>query len=208
MSNLSSCSSACGTQGAVDVTGCRFSLYPMTDQFVEVIVSAIHKLNTEKVWAQTDHLSTLYRGKQLHVIDCVRAAFIYAYQPNLHMVSELTFSRGCPGDVDADSFLNTDDIANNLITIPQGKNIPVSAKISFYAFGVDSYMSHIQHVVELAHKYQLSPQKAHYVTMINGSASQIFAYFDEVLAYARQHLPHYVLEATLSVNSPSKVMEN
>ncbi len=38
--------------------------------------------------------------------------------------------------------------------------------------------------------------------MLTGTANQLFGYFEAALAYA--HLPHYVLEATVSVNSPSK----
>lgn len=200
-SKLAAC---CGSAGAVDITGCRMSLHPMCDDYANVILGAVEKIDTTKVWSATDHLSTVYRGRQSQVIDCARAAFVYAWRENVHMVGEFTLSRGCPGDVDADRFLETDDEPCNCAAISQG-DFHTFAKISFYAFGVVEYMAHIRFVVALAQTRGLKPRSAHYVTMLEGGANALFAYFDEVLRYARQHLPHYVLEATLSVNSPTNV---
>ncbi|MCI1135072.1 Ykof family thiamine-binding protein [Enterococcus gallinarum] len=45
--------------------------------------------------------------------------------------------------------------------------------------------------------------RLHYVTLLSGTAAQLFAYFEQALAYAHEKLPHYVLEGTVSVNSPS-----
>jgi hypothetical protein len=66
-------------------------------------------------------------------------------------------------------------------------------------------MEHIYQIVELAKKQGLATAPAHYVTMLKGSADGMFAYFDEILTYADEHLSHYVLQATLSVNSPTPV---
>jgi hypothetical protein len=192
----------CDSAGKTDITGCRFSLYPMCDDFVDVILGSVGKIDTSKVWSSTDYLSTVYRGRQCHVLDCARAAFVYAWQKNVHIAGEFTFSKGCPGDVDADRFLETDDALCNAAAIPLG-NFDASAKISFYAFSVTDYMKHIRSVVELAEKCGLKPKSAHYVTMLEGSAYALFDYFDKVLMFAHKHIPHYVLEATLSVNSPS-----
>lgn len=41
------------------------------------------------------------------------------------------------------------------------------------------------------------------MTLLSGTAAQLFAYFEQALAYAHEKLPHYVLEGTVSVNSPS-----
>ena len=200
----------CGSAGSADITGCRFSLYPMCDDFAGIILKSVGKIDTSKVWAGTDHLSTVYRGRQLHVVDCARAAFLYASKENVHMVGEFTFSRGCPGDVDADCFLETDDVPCNsaLVSVAAAKgDFYAYAKISFYAFGVTDYMEHIRFIVELAKERGLKPKSAHYVTLLEGSAAALFAYINEALGYAYAHLPHYVLEATLSINSPSPVKQ-
>lgn len=194
--------SLCGSQQSINITGCRFSIYPMSDNYVDIILGAVKQIDTSKVWSNTDHLSTLYRGRQSHVIDCVRAAFIYAGQTNNHLSSELIFSHGCPGDIEADSFLCVDDTIQNLSATELGQ-FKVYAKISFYTFGIANYMEHIMHVIALANQHQLNPQKSHYVTLIEGTATDLFSYFDAVLHYAHQHLSHYVLATTLSINSPS-----
>jgi len=204
MSKMNDCTTCCSSVGAVDITGCRMSLYPMCDNFTDLILGAVEKIDTSKVWSATDHLSTVYRGRQSQVMDCAQATFVYAWKEKVHMAGEFTFSRGCPGDVDADRFLETDDEPCNSAAVSLG-DFHTFAKISFYAFGVMEYMEHIRFVVELAQKRGLKPQSAHYVTVLEGSNSALFAYFGEVLAYAHQHLPHYVLEATLSVNSPTPV---
>ncbi len=67
----SGCGCGCGMTGASqEITGCRFSLSPMTDRFVEVILGAIEKVDTSKVWKATDKLSTVYRGKQIQCGGC------------------------------------------------------------------------------------------------------------------------------------------
>ena len=90
----------------LDISGCRFSLYPMTDNFVSVILGALEKTDTSAVWSQSDALSTVYRGKLPYVADAVRALFINAWQPEVHMALEGQFSKGCPGDTDGDSLLD------------------------------------------------------------------------------------------------------
>ena len=58
----SCCAGSCGAKG--NLTGCRFSLSPMTDRYVEIILEAIGKVHAGKVWQTTDKLSTVYRGKE------------------------------------------------------------------------------------------------------------------------------------------------
>lgn len=45
----------------------------------------------------------------MHVFDVVKGLFVNAYREDVHMALEATFSKGCPGDTDADSFMEVDD---------------------------------------------------------------------------------------------------
>ena len=45
------------------IAGCRFTLYPMSDKYIEIILGSLEKTNTSAVWSETDALSTVYRGK-------------------------------------------------------------------------------------------------------------------------------------------------
>lgn len=191
----------CQSTGNIDITGCRISLYPMCDQFAPQILAAVKSVDTSAVWSHTDLFSTLYRGEQISVVDAIRALFMHAYHADTHLVSELTFSKGCPGDVDADRYLTGQQLQPNLAQLPA--DFPINCKFSFYSFGNDDYMQEIMHIVELANQSGLNPQSAHYITILEGTAQQLFDYFQAALSYAHEHLNHYVLEATISVNSPS-----
>lgn len=195
----------CGRGASKEITGCRFSLSPMSDDYEGIILNAVKQVNTAKVWSSTDHLSTIYRGKRIHVVDTARACFTYAYQEGVHMVMEATFSKGCPGDTDADCYLAEDDIKANAVNLT--RHFTADCKIAFYPLGISDYMRHIAYVVNLAISRGLYVESAHYVSILEGDVKVLFDFFDEILSYAEQNISHYVLEATLSVNSPSKKRE-
>lgn len=104
----------CGTS---EITGCRFSIYPMTDRFVDVILSALKEVDTSKVWMETDDVSTCVRGRSIHVFDVVKAIYLEAVKHGDHVVFNGTFSNGCPGDTAGDAYLaENEDRANEKIS--------------------------------------------------------------------------------------------
>jgi len=186
--------------GGGDITGCRFSLSVMCGDYADKILKAVGQVDTRKVWSGTDALSTIYRGERVHVVDAARGFFVYANDRETHMIMEATFSKGCPGDADADYALGCGDTRLN----PTDQSFDVLGKISFYPLGVPDYMEHIGHVVAMAREKNLYRATSHYATELHGDVNALFAYFDEILAYAEQRIAHYVLQVTLSVNSPTK----
>lgn len=196
-------SCGCGTCGATkEITGCRFSLSPMTDQFVDIILDSIGKVDTSKVWKATDKLSTVYRGKRNHVLDAVKACFVRSWREGVHMTMEATISRGCPGDRDADYFLSEDDV---LLNEPQIQDIhfPVDCKFALYPMGVENYMEYIAHVVNLAIDRNVYDKSSHYASFLKGDVQDLFRYFDEATEYCDKNIKHYIMEITFSVNSPT-----
>ncbi|MBP3371888.1 MAG: thiamine-binding protein [Clostridia bacterium] len=198
-----SCGCGCGCGLQSPITGCRFSLGVMSDRYIDVILSAVGKVDTSKVWSQTDKLSTLYRGRAVHVEDALKACFIHAYDPDIHMTMEATFSKGCPGDVDADRFMAEDDVLMNEPAIA-GVHFPVSAKISLYPMGVENYMQHIAHVVNHAIDLGIYEKSSHYCTILSCDVQALFSYIHDVNEYCAEHISHYIFEITFSVNSPTK----
>ncbi|AZZ60245.1 hypothetical protein DSM07_02390 [Oenococcus sp. UCMA 16435] len=194
---------ACNINGSNNVTGCKLSIYPMNDEFADVITQAIKELNKKQlpIWSKTDLFSTTYRGEQKNVVEIVKDACKLSYRKNMHTVFELTFSKGCPGDSEADQYLNKSGLSspNEIKKI----NFPVHCKYSFYAFGEKDYMKEIEKIIDLAKKSGLNPKSQHYATELNGNIDQLFNYFNQALSYAHEHINHYVIEATISVNSPS-----
>lgn len=193
----------CNLDGSIDITGCKLSIYPMADHFADIILDAVNQLPADKlpVWSKTDLYSTTYRGNQTNVLNVVKTVCQLAYHEDIHTVYELTFSKGCPGDVDADRYL--DAAVTSLVDESLLKQFPVHCKYSFYAFGDNTYMDEIGEIVAMAEKQGLNPTSMHYATELTGTVDQLFRYFDAALAYAHDHIRHYVLEATISVNSPS-----
>ena len=197
------CSCGCGCGGSgTGITGCRFSLSPMTDGFVDIILGAVGKTRTDKVWQETGKLSTIYRGKQIHVEDAVKACFINAWHEGVHMTMEATYSRGCPGDISGDSFMTEDD---ELLNEPLIKDVhfPVACKIALYPMGIPDYMKYIAEVVNHAIDLGIYKRSAHYCTVLECDVQELFDYIHYVNTYCSGHLSHYVFEVTLSVNSPT-----
>ena len=186
----------------LDISGCRFSLYPMTDNFVSVILGALEKTDTSAVWSQSDALSTVYRGKLPYVADAVRALFINAWQPEVHMALEGQFSKGCPGDTDGDSLLDREGEAPNRAKI-QDRHFPVLCKLALYPMGTGDYIDEIAKVWRMAEAEGLNPKTIHYATRIEGDVQKVFDYLEEVCRQMEQSVPHYILHFTLSVNSPT-----
>ena len=186
----------------LDISGCRFSLYPMTDNFVSVILGSLEKTDTSAVWSQSDALSTVYRGKLPYVADAVRALFINAWQPEVHMALEGQFSKGCPGDTDGDSLLDREGEAPNRAKI-QDRHFPVLCKLALYPMGTGDYIDEIAKVWRMAEAEGLNPKTIHYATRIEGDVQKVFDYLEEVCRLMEQSVPHYILDFTLSVNSPT-----
>lgn len=186
----------------LDISGCRFSLYPMDSGFVPIILGALEETDTSAVWSQSDALSTVYRGKLPYVVDAVKALFINAWQPKVHMALEGQFSKGCPGDCDGDSVLNRTGEAPNAAKVAD-KHFPVLCKIALYPMGVPDYIDHIAKVWHMAEDAGLQPTTIHYATRLTGDVQDIFAFLESVCHLMEQSVPHYILHFTLSVNSPT-----
>ena len=191
----------CGTD--LGITGCRFSLSVMSDDYANRILDAIGRVDTRKVWSGTDALSTIYRGKRVQVLDAVGACLAHVNDGRTHVTMEATFSRGCPGDSAADSYLAEDDEPANADAIRADGNSPVLGKISFYPMGEPRYMDHIAQVVDLTKGRGVFSGVSHYATELRGGLSDILDCIGEIMAHAEGRVAHYVLQATFSMNSPS-----
>lgn len=197
-----SCGCGCSSEGAREITGCRFNLSPMSDQYISIILGAVEQVDTSKVWKMTDKLSTLYRGKRAHVLDGVKACFIHSYREDVHMTMEATISKGCPGDVEADAYLAENEELKNEPSI-KDIHFPVTGKISLYPMGIPNYMEYIAKAVNLSIDHNVYAGSSHYVTILEGDVQEIFRYFNEATDFCEKELSHYILEITLSVNSPT-----
>src|SRR3954470_16935278 len=102
--------------------GAQVSLYPMTDDFVGIIVDAIGALEPYRpdFRIETDDVSTLLVGPPDRLFPAMRDLFTTAARQGAHCVLAATVSRGCPGEPD-------DPICTPIAAIGSGE--PLAARI-------------------------------------------------------------------------------
>jgi uncharacterized protein YqgV (UPF0045/DUF77 family) len=175
----------------------------MDSSYAAVIQDALSQVDASKVFAETDALSTVYRGRLPHVWDCLGALFTAAHRPGLHLALEGQVSKGCPGDTDGESKMAEDNVLLNRGRAGAG-NFPAIAKLALYPLGTPDYIEIIAEVFRMAERAGLSPKIIHYATRVGGSARDILDYLERVSAFAGEKAPHYVLHFTLSAGSPTQ----
>lgn len=184
------------------VTGASFSLHPMSDDFVDVIQAALGETNTSKVWMETDDVTTTVRGKTVHVFDVTKSICLHAAKTGKHVAFQATYSVGCPGDTETDTYVEIDDIPSNVTQ--DGKENPfAAAKFSLYPLGGGNYMDTILEQIELMKKH-VNVSKAHLSTKLSGGLLDIFIGLEDVFEKTvKAGSDHTVMTVTVSINSPS-----
>ncbi|GAA0346677.1 HMP/thiamine ABC transporter substrate-binding protein ThiU [Bacillus carboniphilus] len=190
---------ACGTSR---IAGCRFSLYPMTDDFVNVILSALKEVDTSKVWVQTDDVSTCIRGRISHVFDVTKAIFLHAAKTGEHVVINGTYSIGCPGDSEGDVYLVENDERLNAEKSAEIKQ-PVACQFALYPMGNGEYMDAIYSEVQKIKDKGVEVTSVHYATRLDGEAHSIFTGLENCFTNVEKHVSHVVMTFNISANSPS-----
>ena len=177
----------------------------MCDNFIDIILGGLERVDTSAVWSETDALSTVYRGKLDYVMDAVSALFASAWTEGVHMAIEGQVSKGCPGDVSGDSKLTYEgeapnhaivEAATQPCLVQAGPGLP-------WAWATTSTTSPASGAWRKDRG--LNPQTIHYATRIEGSIHDVFAYLTDVckLMEASESVHHDALHFTINVNSPT-----
>ncbi|MGM8215513.1 YkoF family thiamine/hydroxymethylpyrimidine-binding protein [Bacillaceae bacterium W0354] len=190
---------SCGTSR---IAGCHFTLYPMSDQFVDIILSALKEVDTSKVWKDTDDVSTCIRGKIVHIFDVTKAIFLHAAKTGEHVAMSGTFSIGCPGDSSGDAYMDETDIVMNE---DKSKNISQQAgcKFALYPLGREDYMDQIYEQINLSKSRGVKVSHPHYATRLDGDVNDIFFALQQSFVNVQEDVSHVNMTFTISANSPS-----
>lgn len=186
------------------IAGCGFAIYPMTDQFVDVITSALQEIDSSKVWIKTTDVGTCVRGRISQVFDVTKALFLHAASTNHHVVFSGTYSIGCPGDSDGDVFLAEDD---HLLNRERSNEIQqeVVGKFSLYPLGGGNYMDMIYQQINVMKQSAINVSSIHYATRVDGEGKDVFEGLEQVFTnMGKCGSSHTVMTVTISANSPSK----
>jgi uncharacterized protein YqgV (UPF0045/DUF77 family) len=187
--------------------GCQFSLYPMTDRFIDVILSAVAPLRERgDLRIETDDLSTLVVGAPQAVFDAVQACYLNAARSAGHVVLNATFSRGCPGEPD-DALCTPQgpqaraQLADIRAVEPAG--LEVAAQFAVYPLGIGGYMDVIATEIDEAKKAGVYARSKHFCTRLGGDGARVFAAMSNAFERAALSAGHIVLTATVSKGSPT-----
>lgn len=192
---------SCGTSSIV---GFRFSLHPMSSNFINIIKGALKDIDTSHVWMQTDDVSTVIRGKQQHVFNVAKALTLHAAKTKEHIALSGTFSAGCPGDTAGNSYLDASDEPANKDDSKQY----VSSQFALYPMNNPDYMKVIYREVERAKEFGVWNDSMHYASGIHGDIHEVFSFYETSFSSGRSvNHPHLVMTISMSINSPSHKTE-
>ncbi len=192
---------SCGTS---NIVGVRFAVYPMADNFVEIIKGALKNTDTSKVWMETDDVTTCVRGRSEHVFDVAKAVFVQAAKTGTHVVFNGTFSIGCPGDSEGDAYMAENDVRMNEAA-SQKEKVEAASHFALYPLNNPDYMQVIADQAALAEEHGTFTKGVHYASRLDGDANDVFRTLEEafVRASKSKERAHVTMTAAVSANSPS-----
>ena len=188
-----------GSNTHSDVIGCQYQISVLRDNFVPMILDALGKVNTDTVWAKTEKTSTVYRGKRVHVVDCVKACFSHIYDDTFpYITMTATFFKSSCDDISKDCHIATDDVLPNNTE----KSFHVLGRMSLFPLGTDDYKKHAALITDLAQKRNVSVINGQYADDFEGNVHDMFALVNDILAYGNAHLEDYALNMSMTIYGP------
>lgn len=198
-------------------SGAQVSLYPMTDDFVRVILGAIEALKPYRpdFRIETDDISTLLVGPPDRLFPAMRDLFLEASRGGTHCVLAATVSRGCPGEPDdpictpISGTSHDQPLQERIVSalahvneaVPTGQT--VAAQFSLYPLGSGHHMDEIYGCIDFLKHSGVFDRSKNFCTKLRGDAGPVFATLSE--AFLRFGAPegHVALDLKVSANSPS-----
>ena len=198
-------------------SGAQISLYPMTDDFVGVIASALGALDPyrERLRIETDDISTLLVGPPEVLFPALRDLFTAAARTGVHCVLSAAISRGCPGEPD-DAICQSAHFDGPLLPLAERQSTALSAvreapmtdvfsvaQFSLYVMGRDRHMDEIYGCIEFLKASGQFESSKHFATKLSGDTGALFATLEQAFCSFGPPEGHVTIDLTVSANSPS-----
>ncbi|MCO5162333.1 MAG: Ykof family thiamine-binding protein [Mesorhizobium sp.] len=200
-------------------SGAQISLYPMSDDFVGIILGALHALDPYRsdFRIETDDVSTLIVGPPDRLFPAMRDLFVAAASTGTHCVLHATVSRGCPGEPDdpictpLSGAGTRADLAERIVLArdavataePTGQG--VAAQFSLYPLGAVQHMDEIYGCIDFLKASSVFDRSKNFCTKLRGDAGPVFATLGEAFLRFGAAEGHVAMDLTVSANSPSKI---
>lgn len=197
--------------------GAQVSLYPMTDGFVDVIMSSLSALDPyrERLRIETDDISTLIVGPPEVLFPALRDLYVAAAASRQHVVLRATLSRGCPGEPD-DPICQTAALANpsehlasrqagalaTLAEAPETGEV-ARAQFSLYVMGAGDHMAEIMGCIDFLKQSGTFDRSKNFCTRLTGDSGAVFATLQQAFCRFGPPAGHVTIDLTVSANSPS-----
>lgn len=197
--------------------GAQVSLYPMTDGFVDVILSSLSALDPwrDRLRIETDDVSTLVVGPPEVLFPALCDLYVAAASTRHHCVLRATLSRGCPGEPD-DPICQTGALANPseplesrqagalaaLVEAPETGET-ARAQFSLYVMGAGDHMAEIMGCIDFLKRSGTFDRSKNFCTRLIGDSGPVFATLQEAFCRFGPPHGHVTIDLTVSANSPS-----
>ena len=184
--------------------GLRFSLHPMSDRFVEVILGALDDADATGLTVTTTDVSTHVAGAEADLARYLRDAIAAAVERlgGGHLAVNVLLSRGCPGAVRCDlGEVDTLPIVDPLALEPAG--IPTAAHWALYPLGGDGHMEAIERGIAATEGDGTFVRVERFVTRLEGDLAEVLGSVFDAWTAAGAVVPHVTSHVFLSIGSPS-----
>ena len=197
--------------------GAQVSLYPMTDGFVDVILSSLSALDPwrDRLRIETDDVSTLIVGPPEVLFPALRDLYVAAAASRQHVVLRATLSRGCPGEPD-DPICQTSSLANPAESLESRQQSALAAlaeapdtgeiaraQFSLYVMGAGDHMAEIMGCIDFLKTSGTFDRSKNFCTRLIGDSGPVFATLQEAFCRFGPPQGHVTIDLTVSANSPS-----
>jgi energy-coupling factor transport system substrate-specific component len=184
--------------------GLRFSLHPMTDRFVEVILGALDDVDPAASTVSTTDVSTHVAGAEddlaRYLCDVIVAAV--GRLGDGHLAVNLLLSRGCPGAVRCTmEDLEVLPKVERVTLDPTG--IRAAAHWALYPLGGDGHMAAIEHAIETTGDDGTFAGAERFVTRLEGDLADVLGSVFDAWTAAGEVVAHVTSHVFLSIGSPT-----
>jgi hypothetical protein len=198
--------------------GAQVSLYPMTGDFVGVILSGLSALDPyrDALRMETDDISTLMVGAPDPLFDAIRDLFATTAQGPAHVAMHVTLSRGCPGEPDDPScacdilavaqsqpLAERQRLALEAVTAAPLSGVEIDVQFSLYVMGSGGHMEEIYGCIAFLKASGTFLRSKNFCTRLRGDAGIVFETLRQAFLRFGPAQGHVTLDLTASANSPS-----
>ena len=186
--------------------GVRFSLYPMSDRYVPLILDAVRGLGSGGLEVETDEVSTFIGGDRDAVFARLEDAFAAIARTGTHVAMTALVSHGCPGEIycEAPGDVQPPDQARQ---IGVATGITVTCQWSLYPLGVPGYMDVIYREIGRTKDAAVFARGRHFVSQLQGDLHDVLGAVRTSFDAACRDVPHVTAHLVLSANSPTTMKE-